>query len=361
MIRRMDIAVLLKRAAAVGMVVAAMSIGGCGGSSKHSQTATATGTGTSAAAHTAAEPPLTATAPPTVVATGIPFPENVAVDAHGGLWVVSATLSRTPSEGVWYVPPGGRPRHVGLTGATALLWLGNQVYEGDITSPNKGRVSLLEDFTGDGFARRRVLLADLPVGSRVIGSIVQGPDGRLFIGLAALGDTSGPPGHVMSFAASGGTPAIEATGLRTDYGLAFWGRRLLVTVNGPDLAGKSPDELQSFVPGEQVVDFGFPKCYGQGGPACAGFPAPLAKLPSHATPEGVAVKGDVAFIAAYGSAVPQYPTPTEILRVDLRTGRVNVFWRSPVPHDLIGGLAIGPDGNLYVPLAISGKVVRFDL
>ena len=31
-----------------------------------------------------------------------------------------------------------------------------------------------------------------------------------------------------------------------------------------------------------------------------------------------------------------------------------------VPPDLIG-LALGPEWNLYVPLAISGKVLRFDL
>ncbi|MBV8220995.1 MAG: hypothetical protein JO325_21235 [Solirubrobacterales bacterium] len=272
---------------------------------------------------------------------------------------MSATLGHSPSEGVWYVPPGGRARHVGLTGATALVWVGNKLYEADNTAPGMGRVSLLQNFTGAGFTRRRVLVNGVPVGSRTIGSIVQGPDGRLFIGTGALGD-QGPPGHILSFPASGGTPTSEASGLRTDLGLAFWGRRLLITVNGPDVAGKSPDELQSFEPGGQVVDFGFPKCYGQGGPACAGFPAPLVKFPSHSTPEGVVVKDDVAYVANFGSSVPQFPAPTEIVRVDLRTGHMSVFWRSPVPHDLIG-LALGPDGNLYVPLLIGGEVLRFDL
>ena len=204
-----------------------------------------------------------------------------------------------------------------------------------------------------------MLVDNVPVGSRTIGSIVQGSDGRLFIGTGALGD-QGPAGRILSFAPSGGTPAVEATGLRTDLGLAFWGQRLLITVNGPDLVGKSPDELQSFEPGGRVVNFGFPKCYGQGGSACAGVPAPLVKFPSHSTPEGLVVKDDVAYIADYGSSLPQYPAATQILRVDLKTGHVNVFWRSPVPHDLIG-LALGPDGNLYVPLTISGKVLRFDL
>jgi glucose/arabinose dehydrogenase len=347
---------LLRRAAAVAAIALATCLAACGGGSSHSQSPTATSAGST---QTTAEPPLTAAGPPTVVATGVPYPEALATDAHGGLWVVSATLGRAPSEGVWYVPAGGRPRHVGLRGATALLWVGNQLYEAANTGPGTGQVSLLEGFTGHGFARRRILVQSVPVGSRTIGSIARGADGRLFIGTGALGD-QGPAGHILSFAPSGGTPTTEASGLRTDLGLAFWGRRLLITVNGPDTAANSPDELQSFEPGTKVVDFGFPKCYGQGGSACAGVPAPLVKFPSHSTPEGIAVKGDVAYVADYGSSVPKYPAPTGIVRVDLRTGHTNLFWRSPVPHDLIG-LALGTDGNLYAMLTLSGKVVRFPL
>jgi glucose/arabinose dehydrogenase len=346
----------LRSAASIGGVIVAIVLAGCGGSS-HSTTTTATVTASRGS--TAAEPPLTATGPPTVVATGIPYPENLAVDSHGGLWVVSATLGRTPSEGVWYVPAGGHPRHVGLAGATALLWVGNDLYEAENTGPGTGQVSLLQDFTGTQFAHRRVLVHDVSVGSRTIGTIAQGPDGRLFIGTGALGD-QGPAGHILSFAPAGGPTTTEATGLRTDFGLAFWGRRLLTTVNGPDTAANSPDELQSFEPGGQVVDFGFPRCYGQGGSACAGVPPPLVKFPSHSTPEGLVVKGDVAYVADYGSSQPRYPAVTGIVRVDLRTGHTNMFWRSPVPHDLIG-IALGPDGKLYAMLTLSGKVVRFDL
>jgi sugar lactone lactonase YvrE len=356
MICRVEIAVLLKRTAIAGAVLVATALAGCGGGSTHSDTATgSTSTGT----HTTTAPPLTATRAPVVVASRVPFPENVAVDAHGGLWIASATLGRAPSEGVWYVPPGGHPRHVGLPGVTALLWHRNQLYEADITSPGTGRVSLLEGFNGHRFAHRRVLVDHVPVGSRTIGSIVVGPDGRLYIGTGAVGD-QGPAGRILSFAPSGGTPAVAATGLRTDLGLAFWGRRLLITVNGPDVAANSPDELQSFAPGGHVVDFGFPNCYGQGGAACAGFPAPLVKFPSHSTPEGVAVKDGVAYVADYGSAIPKSPARTQIMSVDLKTGHVNVFWRSPIKGDLIG-LSLGPDGNLYVPLTVSGKVLRFDL
>ena len=118
--------------------------------------------------------------------------------------------------------------------------------------------------------------------------------------------------------------------------------------------------MVAFEPGGAVVNFGFPKCYGQGGHACAGFKAPLVTFPSHSSPEGIVVKGDVAYVADYGSSVVRSPAPSEIVRVDLRTGRHSVFWRAPHQNDLVG-LAIGPDGDLYATLLATGEVVRFDL
>ena len=47
-------------------------------------------------------------------------------------------------------------------------------------------------------------------------------------------------------------------------------------------------------------------------------------------------------------------------RVDLSTGRRTRIWKSPVAHDPLGA-AIGPDGELYVTLFLSGKVVRLNV
>jgi glucose/arabinose dehydrogenase len=279
-------------------------------------------------------------------------------------------LGKGPSEGIWYVPSGGHPLHVvtGLTSPAGLIWVADRLYVASATEVGKGQVSVLEGFTGSEFTHHRVLLGGLPIGKHLIGSIAQGPEGRLFIGLGAPQDQGGPPGSVRSFTVTGEPPVVEATGVRTAYGLAFWGQRLLVTDNGPDYVAEAPDTLHVFEPSGPVVNFGFPQCYGQGGTACARFPAPLTTFPAHSTPEGIAVKGDIAFVAMYGSfpftAQKGAPTPpeqpAEIVRVDLRTGKSNVFWRSPVDHDLLG-LAIGPDGNLYATLFASGKVVRFQL
>jgi glucose/arabinose dehydrogenase len=155
---------------------------------------------------------------------------------------------------------------------------------------------------------------------------------------------------------------VKATGLRSPFGLAFYGRLLLVTDTGRDDLGpfRPPEELNEFNPAGPVVNFGFPGCYGQGGQACAGMRPPLATFGAHASPAGVAVKGDVAFVVENGSSFVQNPTGSDIQRVDLRTGQHTVFWRSPVKHDPVGA-AIGPDGNLYVTLIASSEILRFKL
>ena len=83
---------------------------------------------------------------------------------------------------------------------------------------------------------------------------------------------------------------MEATGIRAPVGLAYdaLGEHLYVTMN-------QRDDLESATPGDwlAIVDsgqaWGFPDCYGQGGTACAGVPAPVAVLDPHAAVGGVAI------------------------------------------------------------------------
>jgi glucose/arabinose dehydrogenase len=262
------------------------------------------------------------------------------------------------------VPRGGRPRHVAknLTGALGLAWAGDRLYVSHVTSARSGRVTVLEEFTGSTFERRGTAIDGIPVGENSMGSIVHGPDGRLFVKAGSVTAMGKPAGRVLSFAPGDRRTKVEATGLNSEYGLAFAGQRLLVTDTGRnDLGPHRPhEEVNAFDPSGPVVDFGFPGCYGQGGRACAGTREPLASLPPHAASAGIAVAGEVAYVAQNGSAFEENPTGSDVVRVDLRTGRHSVFWRSPVKHDPLGA-AIGPDGDLYVTLYVSGKVVRFDL
>ena len=265
---------------------------------------------------------------------------------------------------MWYVPRGGRPRHVAkdLAGALGLAWAGDRLYVSHVTSARSGRVTVLEGFTGSTFKRRSTAVDGIPVGENSMGSIVQGPDGRLFVKAGSVTAMGEPAGRVLSFAPGDHKPKVEATGLNSEYGLAFAGQRLVVTDTGRNDLGpfRPHEEVNAFDPSGPVVDFGFPECYGQGGRACAGTREPLASLPPHAASAGIAVAGEVAYVAQNGSAFEENPTGSDVVRVDLRTGRHSVLWRSPVKHDPLGA-AIGPDGDLYVTLYVSGKVVRFDL
>jgi glucose/arabinose dehydrogenase len=348
----------LRLAAALALVV--LGVAACGGDDA-SPTPTAVSRTATASAIAAA--PGTGHPAPTVVAR-VPFPTNLTFDSQGRLWVTSGSRGRAASDGVWYVPGGGRSRHVakGLTGALGLAWAGDRLFVSHVTSATKGGVTVLDGFTGSSFKRQSTAIDGIRIGEHTMGSIAQGPDGRLFVRAGATSDSGRPTGRVLSFAPDGHKPVIEATGLNSVIGLAFAGPRLLMTDAGRNDLGPSrpPEEVDAFDPSGPVVDFGFPGCYGQGGRPCAGTRGPLVRLPAHAASAGIAVAGDAAYIAENGSAFAKNPTGSDVVRLDLRTGRHKVFWRSPVKHDPLGA-AIGPDGDLYVTLYVSGKVVRFDL
>jgi glucose/arabinose dehydrogenase len=310
------------------------------------------------AAVIAVAPTGASAATPKVVAKGIPFATNLAFDPAGGMWVTSGAGGTNPSDGVWYVPAGGKPRHVvrHLKTALGLRWAGGTLYVAHITSPSNGRVSAFTGFDGARFAKHSIALDGLRVGRHTMDSIVLGPDGRLYVGVGSTFDNHGRPGRVVSWEPGGHTPRLEATGLRNPYGLAFHGADLLVTDNGRDDLGerRPPEELDAFDPSGPVVDFGFPRC----SPSCAGAVAPIAKLPAHASTDGLAVRGDVAYVAQNGSTIRTHAVGNDVQRVNLRTGARTRVWRSPVAHDPLGA-AIGPDNRLYVTLFVSGRIVRF--
>jgi glucose/arabinose dehydrogenase len=331
----------------------------------------------------AAPPPPPSPPPGQLVASGIPYATNLVFDRRGGMWVTSGAPFRQPGDGVWYVAHAGAPPvHVihGTLTALGLTWFRGRLYVASAASQVTGFVARYSGFDGRRFAHRRVVIPAIAIGLHGLGTIVPGPNGRLYVGVGAEHDAlaGGHPtsGTVVSFKGDGSDLRIEATGVRGPYGLAFvpGGAALLVTDDGRDDLGsrRPPDELD-LVRDVTVAapDFGFPACYDQGGRACADSAAPLALLPAHAGVGGVAVSRDwgsrglTAFVAENGPTVPGAQAAPGVRRIALRRRPGGGYDATPSPfasgfgdQDPLG-TAIGPGGALYVTLFTTGAVVRF--
>jgi glucose/arabinose dehydrogenase len=320
-------------------------------------------------------------------ASGVPEPANLAFDSRGRLWVASGGHVPRASNGVWLVRRGGtRPVQVvrGLFSALGLTWRDGRLYVAHIVPSGGGggyvgRVTSFAGFDGRTFASSRVVLDGLPVGRHRLGSIVPGPGRRLYLGIGSRYDDRATAERlsatVVSFRPGDRAVRVEARGLRNPYGLAFLPRssRLLISEHGRDDLGlrRPPEEVNLVDVAGPAPDFGFPACFGQGGPACRGTRRALVRLPSHAAPGAVAVAASsstraTAFVPQFGSSFDAHPTGGDIVAIALsrRAGR----WHARTRRFARGlgrqnplGAAIGPDGALYVSLWSRGRVVRFDL
>jgi glucose/arabinose dehydrogenase len=322
-------------------------------------------------------------APGQLVAAGIPYATNVTFDARGGMWITSGAPFRQPGDGVWYVAhAGATPVHVihGTLMALGVTWFRGRLYVTSALSQVTGIVARYTGFDGRRFAHRRVVVPALSIGRHALGTIVPGPNGRLYVGVGAEHDTIAG-GHatsatVVSFKGDGSDLRIEATGLRGPYGLAFipGTASLLVTDDGRDDLGLSrpPDELNLVRDvTHAALDFGFPGCADEGGPVCARTARPLVRLPAHAGVGGVAVtrdwggRGLTAFVAENGPVLPGALARPTVRMVALRRRAGGGYDAVATPfatgfadQDPLG-VAIGPGGALYVTLFDSGGVVRF--
>jgi glucose/arabinose dehydrogenase len=318
------------------------------------------------------------------VASGLGQPTNVAFDGRGGIWLTSSGHTTASSDGVWYLPrPGARPRHVvsGVFSALGLSWHRGELYVSHVvpyaTSASTGRVTAFSDFDGRRFRRRRVVVDGLPTGLHRVDSIVPGPGRRLYLGIGSQTDAQRPSRRfsaaVVSFGRRGRGLRVEARGLRNPFGLAFipGSSTLLVSDNGRDDLGlrRPPEELNAVDVSRRPRWFGFPGCYGQGGPACRGSVPPLARLAPHSAVGGVAVAtrfgrlGPSAFVAEFGSSFRANPTGGVVVRVPVPGLRAP---RRARPRRFLSGLGLqeplglgfGRDGALYVTMWGSGRLLR---
>ena len=298
-----------------------------------------------------------------VYATGLTDASAFAFDAEGRLWVATAGYGDEGADGVYVVSSAGAAPKKAIDGVSTplgLLW-----HEGSLYVSSAEGVVAYTAFNGSTFAGRRTVVTFAP-GTGELNGIALGPDGRIALGISAPCDSCDPTvewsAAVVSFLPDGSDLRVEASGIRAPVGLAYYPGTsdLFVTMNQRDDLGEAtPGDWLAVVSRGQ--DWGFPACYGQGGSACVGSPAPTAVLDKHAAVSGVAiVTGGLGAIVGPSAFVAEW-AQGEVLGVALEhdgstwSGTVTTFLsglRQPVP------IVVGPDGAVFVGDWATGIVYR---
>ncbi len=250
----------------------------------------------------------------------------------------------------------------------------------------------LVDGDADGIAEgRTVLIDDYPTGGHSTRTVDFLPDGRMVVSVGSscnVCDESDPRrAAVVVYDGPQATgERVFAKGLRNAVGLAVHPEsgELWATNNGRDLLGDDvPPEAVYIV--RDGADYGWPRCHNGtlvdpdfGGPgACDGVALPVVDMQAHSAPLGMVFytgtafpaeyRGDL-FIAFHGSWNRSVPTGYKVVRLPLDGSRP----RGPVEDFASGwldaekgtatgrpvGLAVGPDGALYVSDDKAGMVYR---
>jgi hypothetical protein len=214
----------------------------------------------------------------------------LAFDPQGRLWAATADITDRGQDGLYVVPAAGaQPTEVVAGGHTPLgsLW-----YDGSLYDSSAGRVDAFSQFD----VHKVPTPPDDPQRSRAGRVQPTGPVARrrLVMGISDTRDHCEPASTwsatVVSFRPDGSDLHVDASGIRARVGLAFYPQTpdLFVTMNQrDDLGARAPGDWPAVV--RQAQEWGFPGCYGQGGPACAGVQRPTAVLDKHAAVSGVAM------------------------------------------------------------------------
>lgn len=251
----------------------------------------------------------------------------------------------------------------------------------------------LEDTDGDGLAdTRETLIDDYPTrGQHSTRTVAFLPDGRMVVSVGSSCNVceEDDPRRAAILIYDGPQATGErifAVGLRNAVGLDLHPEtgELWVVNNGRDLMGDDlPPEALYIV--RDGADYGWPRCHsgniedpGFGFPgACAGVEQPIVEMQAHSAPLGMLFyagqsfpaeyQGDL-FIAFHGSWNRSVPTGYKIVRIPLDgstpSGPVEDFatgWLDADTGEVFGrpvGLAVGPDGALYISDDKSGIIYR---
>ncbi|GAB4580972.1 MAG: sorbosone dehydrogenase family protein [Anaerolineales bacterium] len=314
-----------------------------------------------------------------VFASGLNGPRFIAFGPDGVLYVADRGAGRIvalPDANGDGVADEVRVFAEGLNQPHSLVFYEGSWYLGVPTG-----VVRLRDTDGDGKAdERTTLIDDYPTGGHSTRTVIFLPDGRMAVSIGSscnvCEEEDSRRAAIMVYDAEGNHGRLFAVGLRNAVGLALHPitGELWATNNGRDLMGDDlPPETVNLV--REGMDFGWPRCqsgdiedpdFGFPG-SCEGVEPPAVKMQAHSAPLGLAFytgtnfpeayQGDL-FVAFHGSWNRSVPTGYKVVRLPFEsnspTGEVEDFavgWLDLAANEATGrpvGLAVGPDGALYV-------------
>ncbi|HEX6970900.1 MAG TPA: sorbosone dehydrogenase family protein [Limnochordia bacterium] len=323
-----------------------------------------------------------------IFAAGLDAPRMMAFSPQGVLFVtvpgrgrVVALPDRGDGKGRAVVFAEGLDRPHGIA-----------FHRGSLYVAETGRILRFEDRDADlePDGPPAVIVDDIPAGGgHWTRTIAFGPDGKLYVSVGSTCNVcldAPRRAAILQYEADGSNGRVFARGLRNAVGLAWHPEtgRLWVTNNGRDRLGDDlPPETIYIV--EDGAHYGWPHCYSHGArivldpdfgdPAVCDAALPAAfEMQAHSAPLGIAFytgeqfpaayRGD-AYVAFHGSWNRSVPTGYKVVRIEVENGRpvgIDDFitgwlvgrraWGRPV------GLAVGPDGALYVSDDRLGVIYR---
>lgn len=272
-----------------------------------------------------------------------------------------------------------------LDDPTSLVFYKGALYVGEASRVT--RFTLGPDLKA---TNKQVIVPRLPTGgNHVTRTVLIGPDGNLYVSIGSTCNNcveSDPQrATVQMYALDGSNGRLYAKGLRNAVGMAInpWNQQIWVTNNGRDLLGDDipPETIYGLQDGG---NYGWPRCQagdivdpelGQPGD-CNNVVKPLVKMQAHSAPLGLAFYNASQFpsnyhglyVAFHGSWNRSVPTGYKVVFVPLNN-QGNVA--GPVQDFVTGwlkdannqtgrpvGLAVGPDGSLYVSDDGAGRIYR---
>ncbi len=325
----------------------------------------------------------------TLFASGLQGPRFITFGPDGTLFVAERATGR-----VLALPD---PNHSGSVRAPVVVADGLQdptslsfAPDGSLYVGEASRVSRFTLGRDLKATNKQIIVPDLPTGgNHVTRTVLLGPDGQLYVSIGSTcNDCVESDPHraaVWVYPANGGPGRLYARGLRNAVGMAInpWNQQVWVTNNGRDLLGDDtpPETVYALQDGG---NYGWPRCHAGnivdpdlGHPGdCNGVIAPLVKMQAHSAPLGLAFYNanlfpqqfHGLFVAFHGSWNRSVPTGYKVIFVPL-DGQGNV---AGAPQDFLTGLltsenkvlgrpvglAVGPDGALYVSDDAGGRVYR---